>query len=325
MSVQYDVTVITTFYNARAYVKECIDCVCQQTKDRVQLILIDDGSTDDGLTLARSAAENNQAITLVHKTNSGLGDSRNVAMTYAQGKYIYFLDVDDYIDPNALEWLYAQAVQTQVDVVYFNSLAVHEDTQFLQILDGSFNIPADNDSEAAYAERSPESLGIMTGREYMLRSLERGEFFIPVWLGFYRREFLQRCAPAFEPIIHEDNIWSMEVALHANAVLVTNKVLHYRRVVSSSIMHQKKTARHVTGALRVLEHAVEVASTESCDKRSARAFHQWTMLSAGMVYYALVSSDKSVRKRYKPEFVSILYKHPRMFNARIMLSALVRI
>lgn len=321
MEHEYDVSVIVCYYNAEKYVIGCIDSVIEQTEQSVQLIMVDDGSSDNGLTIVREIAKNYDNIVVVTKQNTGLGSSRNTGLEYASGKYVYFLDVDDFLDSRALTTLYKLAEENNAEIVYCASLNVREEMQNVSSIEA---IPEDQRLGGLYVNRSVS--GVYGGKEYVLRSLESEEgFFPPVWLGLFRRSFLLDNKLMFENIIHEDNIWSMDVALCAHRIVVIPDVLHYRRIVSTSITNQAKSARHVAGAMRVLERAIEVSAQESVDSRSRVAFHTWTLMSAGLVYEELMATSKDVRKQFKPQYIDILKSNSNMFNNRLIIKSLIRI
>lgn len=99
------VSIIIPVYNAEKYLNRCIESVISQTYNNIEILLIDDGSTDKSGEICDIYAKNDSRIKVVHKKNSGVSDSRNLGIAEAKGKYIYFIDSDDYIDNNMIEEL----------------------------------------------------------------------------------------------------------------------------------------------------------------------------------------------------------------------------
>lgn len=100
------ITVVLPIYNVSAYLKRCIESVIHQTYENLDIILVDDGSTDDSGIICDEYASIDSRITVVHKENGGLSDARNKGIELAKGQFITFIDSDDYIDDDYVEYLY---------------------------------------------------------------------------------------------------------------------------------------------------------------------------------------------------------------------------
>lgn len=100
------ISVVIPVFNVEKYLQKCIDTVCNQTYQNTQIIMVDDGSTDRCGLICDEAASKDKRITVIHKTNGGLSDARNYGIDIARGKYITFIDSDDYISEDYLEYLY---------------------------------------------------------------------------------------------------------------------------------------------------------------------------------------------------------------------------
>lgn len=110
------VTVIVPIYNVAPYLRECLDSVVNQTYENLQIILINDGSTDGSGSIAREYLSDVR-VELVYTRNGGLSRARNLGMAEARGTYIYFIDSDDYIDLNYIEEMVRVAQEHEVDFV----------------------------------------------------------------------------------------------------------------------------------------------------------------------------------------------------------------
>lgn len=96
-------SVIVPMYNVSAYVRECLDSLVAQTLQDMEVIMVDDGCTDDTPSIAQEYANYNMNFHLIHKKNGGLSDARNYGMKFAKGEYIGFLDSDDFVEPTLYE------------------------------------------------------------------------------------------------------------------------------------------------------------------------------------------------------------------------------
>ena len=122
-----DITVISPVYNAAPFVGACVKSCQEQTLSNLELIFVDDGSTDDSLTTLKRLAENEPRLIVLHQENSGAAVARNSALDKAHGRFVYFIDADDYIpSPTALERLY-QAATTQNVHIAGGSMCIDRD------------------------------------------------------------------------------------------------------------------------------------------------------------------------------------------------------
>ena len=114
------ISVIVPVYNVKNYLKKCVDSILSQTYSVLQVILVDDGSTDGSGELCDLLAKCDKRIQVVHKSNGGLSDARNAGIEIAEGKYFSFIDSDDYIEPDMLESLYKLAKSTDCQITISN-------------------------------------------------------------------------------------------------------------------------------------------------------------------------------------------------------------
>lgn len=110
------VTVIVPVFNAEKYLKKCIDSILCQTIDNVQIICVNDGSTDESELILRNYEARDKRISIINKENGGLSSARNVALPFVLSDYVYFLDSDDWIDSNTLE-VCVSKMDDDVDIV----------------------------------------------------------------------------------------------------------------------------------------------------------------------------------------------------------------
>lgn len=121
------ISVIVPVYNVENYVADCIESICAQTYVNIEILLVDDGSTDESGKICESYAKKDERIRVIHKKNGGLSDARNAGIREAVGKWYTFIDSDDYIALDAIERLYHAAVSTKSDLAISNMTRVYED------------------------------------------------------------------------------------------------------------------------------------------------------------------------------------------------------
>lgn len=115
-----EISVIVPVYNAELYIERCVDSILEQSFSDFELLLMDDGSTDNSPEICDELGEKDSRIMVVHKPNTGVSDTRNQAMKLACGKYIAFVDADDYISKEMLHLMYNEINKNKCDMVMCN-------------------------------------------------------------------------------------------------------------------------------------------------------------------------------------------------------------
>lgn len=117
--MQFDdlISIIIPVYNVESYLEKCLISVCHQTYVNLQIIIVDDGSTDKSGEICDRFSKKDSRIVVIHKTNGGLADARNVGLSIAAGDYIGFVDSDDWIELNMFEKLHSFAISYDLDIV----------------------------------------------------------------------------------------------------------------------------------------------------------------------------------------------------------------
>ena len=111
------VSIIIPIYNVENYLRQCLDSAINQTLKDIEIICVNDGSTDTSLQIINEYANKDNRIKIINKTNGGLSSARNAGLKIAQGEFIGFLDSDDYLDLNFYKSLYKRAKETNSDIV----------------------------------------------------------------------------------------------------------------------------------------------------------------------------------------------------------------
>lgn len=120
-----EVSVVVPVYNVEQYLPKCIQSILNQTFTDFELILVNDGSTDSSPFICNTWAEKDSRITVINKENGGLSDARNTGMKKASGKYIQFIDSDDFVEPELLEKCVNKLHETDADIVIFDFYQYH--------------------------------------------------------------------------------------------------------------------------------------------------------------------------------------------------------
>ena len=124
------VSIIIPVYNVAKYLRDCVHSVQCQTHKEIEILLVDDGSTDDSGLICERLATEDEHIKVVHQTNQGLSAARNTGINHATGEYLAFLDGDDeYLLADGLQRLVWKAEETHADVILFQGVDVYPNRQ----------------------------------------------------------------------------------------------------------------------------------------------------------------------------------------------------
>ncbi len=217
-------SVIIPVYNVELYLEECLESIANQTEKFYEVILVNDGSTDQSEEICKRYCEKYTGMRLISQANKGLGAARNAGMKQASGDYIVFVDSDDYISLDMNETLRMKLQEHAVDVLYFNASIQYD--------------IATREKGFIHAE---ELNGFkMTGSEYLCRAFPES-YFAPVWLAAYRTCFLRDYTldsnlMFSEGVYFEDNLFSLQAALEAQSVYCIPDEFYIRRCRADSIM-----------------------------------------------------------------------------------------
>lgn len=127
METNYKVTIIIPVYNSEKYLKQCLDSVINQTLEKIEIICIDDKSTDNSLNILKEYRNNDKRIKIIENSgNKGTGYTRNIGLKEALGEYIMLLDADDWYETETCEKAYNQINNNKDDIVFFNYTKIYE-------------------------------------------------------------------------------------------------------------------------------------------------------------------------------------------------------
>lgn len=218
-------SIIIPVYNVEQYLRDCLDSVVAQTYPDYEVICVNDGSTDGSLVLLEKYRQRYPHITIISQQNKGLSAARNAGIQAAKGDYLFFLDSDDWIEPESLEILAEK--QEGEDLLWFNGRRVFED--------GATEEPDSGIEET-----------LLTGWEcYNKYALVSRKFhFVCSVLRLYRREYLLQNNLFFEEgIYHEDNFFTPLACYYAQTVKVIPDCLYIYRIREGSITQTPKLKR----------------------------------------------------------------------------------
>lgn len=238
MADQRKVSVIIPIYNVEKYLAKCLDSVIHQTLQEIEIICVNDGSTDNSLQIVQSYAEKDERIVIVDKKNGGLSSARNAGLAGSAGEYIYFLDSDDYILEETLQVLYEECEKEKLDTIFFDADSIFE-TEAVEKLHPSYK---------DYYHREEYFGETVTGQRLFTQMMQREQYRSSACLQMNRRAFLEEHQLTFrEGIIHEDELFTLQVSLRAKRAKHIARPFYQRLVREESIMTSAKAIRSAFG------------------------------------------------------------------------------
>lgn len=126
------VSIIVPVYNVEHYISRCVDSLLNQTYRNIEIILVDDGSTDSSSLICDQYAKKDQRIQVFHKKNGGLSDARNVGITYSKGDFITFVDSDDFVTKDYIEYMYRLLQENHADISIVSNKKVWNENEKIE-------------------------------------------------------------------------------------------------------------------------------------------------------------------------------------------------
>ena len=220
-----DVSVIVPVYNGEKYLNQCLDSISNQTLENIEIICINDGSSDNTSSILKKYSSKDNRFKIITTENRGQGCARNTALNEAVGKYISFVDADDWIESDSLELLYKKAKSDDLDMVFF---------QMVNYMQSSDNFV----STDLYNIKSFENNGINERSVFNHNTTQKFLFEIPVGpvSKFYNRRFIESNNLRFpEGMYFEDNAFFYNAYFHCKKAGFLKKQLYYRRRHEESV------------------------------------------------------------------------------------------
>ena len=289
-----EISVIVPVYNVEKYLRECLDSVLKQTFSDFEVICVNDGSTDGSPAILAEYAAKDLRIKTVTQENSGLSDARNTGMALAQGKYLYFLDSDDWIEPDTLEICRDTAEKNQLDELIFNRIEFYENEDMENMFRGNGKSPF-------------RTTAVMDGKTLFVSAMQDGTFRSPVPFRFLRREFLvENGLHFYSKLIHEDDLFSIRCAFLSKRSMYIDKYFYHQRRRGNSITTVKASfQRFISCAIIHREFSALLLDCIGTEAEKALALYMdQNLFRANELYQKLEKAEFCAEYKKYPELQS---------------------
>lgn len=234
------VSVIIPVYNVEQYLKRCLDSIINQTLKDIEIILVNDGSTDNSLLICEEYAQKDERIKIVTRKNGGLSAARNTGLEHATGDYIGFIDSDDWVDTNFYEKLYNAAIENDCDITFGDIIRKGEKKHKIRLNIQNIEV-AENIYDKINLARNVKNPG--------------------VWNKIYKKYLFDDGLRFEEGIYYEDGEFSIAIINKCHKIASVPNTYYYYFVNPTSIVKSKPTLKKIhdkiTTRIKILNYATK--------------------------------------------------------------------
>lgn len=303
------ISIIVPIYNVEKYLHKCVDSLIGQTLKDIEIILVDDGSTDKSGEICDEYRLKDNRIKVIHKKNGGLSDARNAGIDIAKGDYITFLDSDDWIELNMYEKLYKYIKQENADIAQCSYQEVY--------------------NEEVNNENAKEEIKIMSGKEslYNFSGKNHGKTVV-AWNKLYRIELFNDIRFPKDKY-HEDEFTTYKLLYKANKIVDCSLPLVYYRQREGSIMNSKFNIKRLD-ALEAFNERLEFYKEKNLKELQQITLSQ-ILSYTNLFYIKIKDSDienkgeilKVLRQRIKKDYILFMKNKYVSLKQKILLTIFV--
>lgn len=294
-------SIIIPVYNVEQYLQNCVQSVLTQTYQDLQVILVDDGSTDSSGILCDQLAQQDSRIQVVHKVNGGLSDARNAGLKVAIGDYVAFLDSDDvYLLPDGIEQMMQVITTDKPDLLLFQCVDIY---------------PHRQSARRAY---DTEYIAAHTGTEVFHQLVRTQSFNMSACFQLIRRKLLEEHQIYFEKgLLSEDVDWSLRLWRHVEKVRAINLPLYGYQHREGSI-----TTTYTIRNLRSYEH-IFAKFMQSYEQRTADTEYYWQTVMGylAQIYTSCLYAYGQICRKDQKEAYGILLRYASLLSHSISVKS----
>lgn len=285
------VSVIIPCYNVEKYMEKCIDSVICQSYENIEILVVNDGSKDSTEKIGKSYEEKDSRVRLLNKENGGLSSARNEGLKYMTGEYCYFLDGDDYLDEDGIEFLVKLMEEKGADIAVGGTRCVDEK--------GSI-FPAEPIKDKLYSiegEKERFKFYYQIYYNYQIR--------YEVWNKLFKTSIIKDNGISFEnnyKIFAEDICFISYYLVYTNRIAVSSKVFHNYLLRGDSIMGSLNGDSKLNNIIELIKHVDDFISAHSDDQYLRDNYKKASMcLVHDRMKWVKINKIKNEVKKITPE------------------------
>lgn len=292
------ISIIVPIYNGEKYINQCIDSILSQTYSNIELILVDDESPDNCPKICDFYAKKDKRVKVIHQKNTGVSGARNKGLNISEGGYICFVDQDDFIKPEYIDYLYHLIVSNDVDISVVPKVILYS-----------------NGQERYNESKQEDDFDILTGIDAACEMLY-GKMEIGPWNKMISKKFLDEHGIKFyEDIFGGDGYaYSVESFANTNKVVFGYKGIYYYRVDN----YNSETSKFRPRTFECSKKAVRIMMEEFKENRRLRKATKYALWNV-YIYYLNTLVASNTKEKYKDEYKE-LRKYARMYAYRVIFA-----
>lgn len=231
-------SVIIPVYNVEKYLRKCVTSVINQTYKNIEILLINDGSTDSSGEICDEFESKYDNVRSFHKKNEGLSETRNFGIKHSSAEYIAFLDSDDFIFPNAYEKMMNEIINSDVDIV-IGKLVKY--------------IPNKDIYVSKQISDYSKCNTIVSGKVYLNDTIKEKAYTAVSVKGIYKKSLINENDLFFQKdLLHEDELWTPKILLIAQKVIDIDEVFYAHVFREGSITNQKNKQKNAIDLIKIV-------------------------------------------------------------------------
>lgn len=288
------ISVVIPVYNTAPYLEKCLDSVVKQTYQNLQVIIINDGSTDDSAEICQKFADKDKRIEFINKKNEGVSTARNMGIEKSHGEWIYFLDSDDYLDFNAFSQLVSISLEYKVDVIQFGLQSVKDGALVKKHCPSTFKIYSNLAEFIKENEMKPLSACLHFTKNSLIK--EHGVFFNPNLKH------------------NEDMLFMYTIFCYANKIVTFDKILYNQVLSPNSASRKPVEIKVLYDKLTFLEELCTQVKNENLIKEYKEEINN---LAKGIFVIPTQMKDFSEYKKHKydiqKKYRNLIHQNQKIF------------
>ena len=310
------ISVIIPVYNTKKYVSLCIDSVIKQSYDNLEIVLVDDGSTDGSGELCDELAKKDERIKVFHQSNMGQSVARNKALEIAKGDYICFVDSDDFINKDLLTILYKMINVNNADLSVCECLQfLEDDYEFIEK-----NFVCDDITKL-------DGYEILEGHDKYKMLTDMKTKYSGPWAKLYKKE-LFRGIQFLEGHLHEDQRILADITLRVNKVVICDEQMYYYMTRSGSSTISKLTKSRMFDHIESVEYACELlknAKIYDIQKEMARHTCNFIMFYYEEIVRQGLDNRAGLQRELRKKFKAVMKYNSNVFSIKQVMYCLFMI
>jgi glycosyltransferase involved in cell wall biosynthesis len=271
------ISIVVPIYNGEEYLSECIDSLLYQDVP-LEIILVPDESIDSSGTITETYGDRDKRIKVIHQENRDLSAAMNTGLKHSSGKYVVFIDSNDYIEKGSLKRMLCQAENNEADMVMGKMTVFYHDSK---AFDPFFRIIKEHEGKC------------FKGKDWFVTLFSSGIYYLMVCNYIFHRDWFIRESLSFDSIFHEDELWLPIMLSKAKRIVITNYPFYYYRQRVGSVMHSVQSTNRLKSLLYIMDELAKYSTSYTF--REDKSFKSWLWTDIFRLYFIASSLITKIR------------------------------